>query len=244
VTPALVRVRDIVRDARSAVAFSGAGVSAESGIATYRTGSDALWSAANFERFANPRGYRANLPDSYRWYRARAAEVAAAQPNPAHVALARLEAIVPEMLVVTQNVDGLHARAGSRNLIELHGHLREARCDRCPARLPWADAPDTPTCPTCGGMLRPDVVMFEEMLSKAALSEARNAARRCDVLLSIGTSAQVWPAAELPLIAATSGAWVIVINPDLAGQPNGDRVIGIQGRAGDIVPRLLPASVT
>jgi NAD-dependent deacetylase len=239
VSSVLDRARDVLRRARRVVAFSGAGVSAESGIPTYRTGSDALWSAEKFERFANPGGYRAHLPDSYRWYRDRAAGVAAAQPNPAHLALVRLESIVPDVLVVTQNVDGLHVRAGSRNVIELHGHLREARCDGCGSRLPWANAPDAPRCNACGGMLRPDVVMFEEMLSEEALSAARNAARRCDVLLSVGTSALVWPAAELPLIAAASGAWVIVINPDLTGQPTGERVIGLRGAAGATLPRLI-----
>jgi NAD-dependent deacetylase len=237
VTSALDRAREVLHSARRVVAFSGAGVSAESGIPTYRSGTDGFWSAQQFERYANPRGYRAHLPDSYRWYRARAAGVAAAQPNPAHLALAQMERTIPELLLVTQNVDGLHVRAGSRNVIELHGHLREARCDTCVSRVPWADAPEEPLC-ACGGMLRPDVVMFEEMLSEAALSRARQASRLCDVLLSIGTSAQVWPAAELPLLAAGAGAWVVVINPDLDGQPTGPRVIALRGRAGEVLPQL------
>ena len=238
-TSALDRAREILRGATRVVAFSGAGVSAESGIPTYRTGSDALWSAEKFERYANPRGYRAHLPDSYRWYRDRAIGVARAQPNPAHLALARLEREVPHLLVVTQNVDGLHVRAGSMNVIELHGHLREVRCDGCDMRRPWDAAPDEPRCPGCGGMLRPDVVMFEEMLSEEALTQARDAASRCDALLSIGTSAQVWPAAELPLIAREAGVWVIIVNPDLDGQPTGERVIRLEGRAGDLLPRLV-----
>ena len=238
-TSALDRARSALRSAGRVVAFSGAGVSAESGIPTYRTGSDALWSAEKFERYANPRGYRANLPDSYRWYRDRALGVAKAAPNPAHLALVRLESLVPELMVVTQNVDGLHVRAGSRDVVELHGHLREARCDGCDRRVPWAHAPDDPRCAACGGLLRPDVVMFEEMLSEDALTRARDAARRCDVLLTIGTSAQVWPAAELPLIARESGATVIVVNPDLTGQPTGERVIALAGRAGDVLPRLV-----
>ena len=221
------------------MAFSGAGVSAESGISTYRSGPDALWSAANVERFANPEGYLAHLPESYRWYRARALEVAAARPNPAHHALARLEPRCPEFALVTQNVDGLHVRAGSRNVIELHGHLREARCDACGCRLAWSDTPDTPGCSSCGGNLRPDVVMFGEMLPERALEDARHAAATCDVLLSIGTSALVWPAAELPLLARSAGAWVIIVNPDLSGQPVGDRVIRLAGLAGDVLPTLV-----
>ena len=239
-TGPLDRAREVLGRARCVVAFSGAGVSAESGIPTYRSGRDALWSAEHFERYANPEGYRAHLPDSWRWYRDRAAGVATALPNAAHHALARLETSIPELLVVTQNVDGLHVRAGSRNVIELHGHLRDARCGECGVRVPWSDAPDDARCAACAGVLRPDVVMFGELLPEAALATARSTARRCDVLLSIGTSAQVWPAAELPLLAAAGGAWVLVINPDLSGQPRGERVIALEGRAGDVLPRLVP----
>ena len=237
-TDALDQARGLLASARRVVAFSGAGVSAESGIPTYRSGPNALWSVEQFEKYANPRGYRAHLPDSYRWYRARAATVAAAKPNPAHEALAKLESRVPELLLVTQNVDGLHVRAGSRNVIELHGNLREARCDGCGHRMSWADTTESPSCPACGGTLRPDVVMFEEMLPEGALEAARDAARHCDVLLSIGTSAQVWPAAELPLLAQRAGAAVLVINPDLTDQPWGHGVLHIEGKAGDVVPAL------
>lgn len=235
---ALLRARAVLASARRVVAFSGAGVSAESGIPTYRGDADSLWSAGNFERFANPRGYRRHLPESYRWYRERAIAVARAQPNPAHHSLAQLEARVPDFTLVTQNVDSLHLRAGSKNVIEIHGHLRDARCDDCGRRIPWAQAPDHHDC-VCGGMLRPDVVMFEEMLDERALARAQDAARRAEVLLSIGTSAQVWPAAELPLIAQESGAQVVIVNPDLAGQPAGPSVIGLEGRAGEVLPRLL-----
>lgn len=229
----------ILRSAKSVVVFSGAGVSAESGLPTYRSGDSALWSAANFERYANPRGYRAHLPASYRWYRQRAIAAAAAQPNAAHLAIARLAALVPALTVITQNVDGLHLRAGSNGVIELHGHLREARCDPCERRLDWALTPPDPECPTCGGMLRPDVVMFEEMLSPANLEQAREAAERCDVLISVGTSNLVWPARELPEVALNAGAWVVIVNTDMSGQPDGSRIVPILGRAGDALPALL-----
>lgn len=237
-TSALERARAALRAAQHVVAFTGAGVSAESGIATYRGGSDALWATAQFERYANPRGYRAHLPASYEWYRARARAVAAANPNPAHVAIVELEQRT-RVTVVTQNVDGLHARAGSTDVIELHGHLRSARCDRCGHHIPWDQTPGAPRCPSCDGMLRPAVVMFEELLSEHDLTRARDAATTCDLLLSIGTSNLVWPARELPLAARDAGALVVIVNPDMAGQPAGERIIQLTGRAGEVVPRLV-----
>jgi NAD-dependent deacetylase len=231
----------MLRAATSVVVFSGAGVSAESGLPTYRSGNSAIWSAANFERFANPRGYRAHLPESYEWYRQRAIAAAAAQPNAAHVAIARLASLVQDLTLVTQNVDGLHLRAGSSDVIELHGHLREARCDPCERRVTWNQAPARPECESCGGMLRPDVVMFEELLSEEKLERARRAAERCNLLISVGTSNLVWPARELPLIALEAGARVIIVNPDMAGQPDGDRVAPLVGRAADILPALVSA---
>ena len=221
--------------------FTGAGVSAESGIPTYRSGGTASWSAEQFERYANPRGYRAHLPDSYEWYRQRAIAVAAAQPNPAHTAIVRLAARVPRFVVITQNVDGLHTRAGSRNVIELHGHLRTARCDGCSAPIEWSSAPPDPCCADCGGMLRPNVIMFEEMLSATDLDRAREAAEACDVLISAGTSNLVWPAKELPMLAHSAGASLIIVNPDLAEQPWGHRVVQLEGRAGDVLPRIVRA---
>ena len=227
-----------LRGARSVVVFTGAGISAESGIPTYRSGSNALWSS-NFERYANPRGYRAHLPASYDWYRQRAIAAAAAQPNPGHLAIARLAGMVPELTVVTQNVDSLHIRAGSPNVIELHGNLREARCDRCAARIDWHHAPDAPLCVGCGGMLRPDVVMFEEMLSEADLARARDMTTACDLLISVGTSNLVWPAKELPLIALDAGASVLIVNTDLTGQPTGERVIQLEGSASSLLENLV-----
>ena len=230
----------IIREASSVVLFTGAGVSAESGIPTYRSGGS-QWTAEQFEKYANPRGYRAHLPASYAWYRSRAVAVAAAEPNAGHLAIARLATRVPSLVVVTQNVDGLHHRAGSTDVIELHGSLREARCDDCGVRVPWGDAPADPACPACDGMLRPDVVMFEEMLRESDLNRARAVAESADLLISVGTSNVVWPARELPLLAHDSGAWVVIVNTDLAGQPHGDRVRHIQGRGGDVLPALLAA---
>jgi len=233
---------ETLRKAQSVVVFTGAGISAESGIPTYRTGTDGLWSAANMQKYANPRGYRANLPDSYEWYRKRADGVAAAEPNAGHRAIAALADRVAALTLVTQNIDSLHHRAGSRDVIELHGNLRDVRCDDCGARIMWNAAPAQPVCAVCGGMLRPDVVMFEEMLPVGAMERAEAAAASADVLISVGTSNQVWPAAELPLIARRSGAAVVIINPDLEGQPWGHRVSYLRGPAGEILPALVAAA--
>jgi NAD-dependent deacetylase len=233
----LQHAQEILARSTSIVVFTGAGVSAESGIPTYRSG-DSRWTAAQFERYANPRGYRSHLPASYEWYRSRALAVAEAQPNAGHMAIAALSSRFPSLLVVTQNVDSLHLRAGSRDVVELHGNLRAARCETCALLVPWKDAPASPVCAACGGMLRPDVVMFEEMLRETDLERAREAAMRADLLVSVGTSNVVWPARELPMLAHEAGAWVVIVNTDLSGQPQGSRVIHLQGRGGDVLPAL------
>ena len=238
----LTEAADLLRNVRSVVVFTGAGISAESGIPTYRSGADGLWSAQNMAKYANPRGYRAHLPDSFEWYRKRADGVAAAEPNAGHRAIVEMAKRVSRFTLVTQNIDGLHQRAGSRDVIELHGNLREARCDDCASRVAWSTAPSGPVCATCGGMLRPDVVMFEEMLPVEAMERAQRASSSADMLVSVGTSNQVWPAAELPLIASRSGAAVVIINPDLEGQPMGRRVTYLRGLAGEVLPALVAAA--
>ena len=228
-----------LRAAKTVVVFTGAGISAESGIPTYRSGADGLWSRQNMERFANPAGYAANLPDSYEWYRARARGVSSVEPNPGHHAIVTLAGLIQKLVVVTQNIDSLHQRAGSRDVIELHGNLREFRCDACARRVPWDAAPDEPRCAACRGMLRPCVVMFYENLPEDALDSARAAAADADVLLSVGTSNQVWPAAELPGVTLSHGGSVVIVNPDLSGQPFHRNVIGIAGAAGSVLPAIV-----
>lgn len=235
----IARAVSALRDAKSVVVFTGAGVSAESGVPTYRSGADGLWSRQNMERFANPAGYRANLPESYEWYRARARGVSGVQPNAGHHAIVELARLVPRLAVITQNIDSLHQRAGSRDVIELHGHLREFRCDSCGEHVAWDAAPVTPVCAKCGGMLRPCVVMFYENLPEEALESARDLAAAADVLISVGTSNQVWPAAELPQVTLSSGGSVVIVNPDLEGQPFHRSAIAISGPAGTILPAIM-----
>jgi NAD-dependent deacetylase len=228
-----------LREADSVVVFTGAGVSAESGIPTFRSGANALWSNADIEQFANPRGYRARPADAWRWYAKRAQVARDAQPNPAHRAIAEMERRVPKFLLATQNIDGLHHRAGNAKIVELHGTLRRARCFDCAAHSEWPEPVGEPVCAACGGMLRPDVVMFEEMLPDGAMDAALAAARSCDVLFTVGTSALVWPAAEIPQAALRAGATVVVVNPDLEGQPWGRTSISIASAAGFAMPRIV-----
>ena len=228
-----------LRAAKFVVVFTGAGVSAESGIPTFRSGANALWANADIEQFANPRGYRRRASDAWRWYARRAQVAREAQPNPAHYAIAEIERHAAEFLLVTQNIDGLHHRAGSERILELHGTLRRTRCFGCSRYADWPDPLGEPTCEECGGLLRPDVVMFEEDLPPGAMERAMDAARRCDVLLSVGTSALVWPAAEIPHVAIRAGRPVIVVNPHMEGQPEGRSVVHVQSTAAAALPRMI-----
>ena len=232
----LLTVASYLREAQRAVVFTGAGVSAESGVPTFRAAANAYWNQVDVRNFAYPDGYRRNQPNAWRWYTARAAKAREVEPNPGHYAIAEIERYIPEFLLVTQNIDSLHQRAGSKNVIELHGNLREARCFACDARSAWID---DPVCARCGGLLRPDVVMFEEMLPEGALELASEAAASCDVLLSVGTSNLVWPATEIPRYAQRHGARVVIINPDMDGQPWGHHVAQLVGESGDVLPKLV-----
>jgi NAD-dependent deacetylase len=229
----------VLHAAKRVVVFTGAGVSAESGIPTFRSGSDALWANGEIAQFANPRGYRRRPSDAWRWYARRAQLARDAQPNAAHDAIADIERRVPEFLLVTQNIDGLHARAGSENIIELHGTLRRVRCFDCACYAEWPEPLGEPTCAHCNGLLRPDVVMFEEELPVGAMDRAIDAVRRCDVLISVGTSNVVWPAAELPRAAIRAGCQLIVVNPDMDGQPRGPTVIRVQSTAAAVLPKIV-----
>lgn len=236
----VTRAAEVLRGAESVVVFTGAGISAESGLPTFRSGANAMWKNEDVARYANPGGYRAHSRDAWRWYCMRARAAASVQPNPGHLAIVELERRISNFLLVTQNVDGLHHRAGSRFVLELHGSLREPRCFDCGARDQWPDGDTDPECERCKGLLRPDVVFFEENLPAGAMERARDAAATCDVLISVGTSNLVWPARELPEFAMGNGATVIIVNPDMEGQPGqGERCIHLIGSAGTVLPELL-----
>jgi NAD-dependent deacetylase len=229
-----------LRQARSVVAFTGAGVSAESGVPTFRDAQTGQWAKFRPEELATPEAFRRHPQRVWEWYAARRAQVGQVSPNPAHYALVELERRVLKFLLATQNVDGLHHRAGSQRLVELHGNITRVKCfDENTPVSTWTDSGEVPPrCPRCGGWLRPDVVWFNELLPEGVFEESERAARNCDVFLSIGTSAVVYPAAALPLAALAAGAVVVEINPEET--PLTDRAsFFLQGKAGVILPDLV-----
>jgi NAD-dependent deacetylase len=230
---------DALRAAKSVSVLTGAGISKESGIPTFREAQTGLWSKYDPHKLATPEGFLNDPPLVWTWYDYRRKLVTEAQPNAGHVALSELQHIKPTT-VVTQNVDGLHARAGSKDIIELHGSILKFFCldKRHPADNvpPGLDAP--PTCTICGAMLRPAVVWFGEALPPQALQKASDRMQSSDLVLVVGTSGLVHPAAGLPYLAKRSGAKVIEINPDRT--PITDIAdIFLDGPSGAVLPALL-----
>jgi NAD-dependent deacetylase len=244
-----------LRAAKRVLALTGAGVSAESGIPTFR-GTDGVgfWGRYDPHDLASRPGYERNPQRAWAWYAMRRAQLQSVAPNPAHYALASLGAYYPEFTLVTQNVDGLHERAGSRDVIELHGNLKRFKCLEEDAPVVYADPPDAPIvteemmergewpavppCPGCGGLLRPDVVWFGEMLPAVAFARAEAAAEACEICLVIGTSAEVYPAASLPETAHRRGALIVEVNPETTDLSRWAD-LSLRGPAGEILPRLV-----
>ncbi len=220
------------------VVFTGAGVSAESGISTFRA-PDGIWARFNPQELANLSAFMANPERVWQWYEYRRSVVNDAKPNAAHYAIADLERIVSRVDVITQNVDGLHRRAGSTIVHELHGSLLEHRCLECGLAYDLNEEErDVPHCKTCGGLIRPGVVWFGEELPIETWDRAEQATRDCELFLSIGTSTQVYPAASLPFLALQLGKVVLEINPertDLSHRAD----CSIQEPAAKAMPELL-----
>jgi NAD-dependent deacetylase len=196
--------------------LTGAGISAESGVPTFR-GPDGLWRSYRAEDLATPEAFRRDPELVWQWYAWRRSVIGGCRPNAAHQALTEMEQALDNFVLITQNVDGLHGLAGSRRVLELHGNIWRLRCTvHCgPA---WENRGDLlpelpPRCPACGALARPDVVWFGEALPGDVLGAALDAARRCKLMLVIGTSALVQPAASLPLLALENGAHLVEINP-------------------------------
>lgn len=237
--PDLRRAAAIVDRARRVAVLTGAGVSAESGVPTFR-GAGGLWKGRRSIDMATPEAFDRDPRAVWEFYAWRIRALAGVRPNPAHEALARLEGRAERFWLVTQNVDGLHRAAGSRNVIELHGTLARVRCRRCTFRGPTPTLPDDAllTCPECGDLLRPDVVWFGEALPETATAAADEAIRECEVMLVVGTSGVVEPAASFARWAGARGAAVVEIN--LEPTPlTAHADVSVFGPAGDVLPRMV-----
>lgn len=201
---------------RSVCVMTGAGVSAESGVPTFR-GQGGLWKKFKPEELASIDAFLANPEIVWEWYAYRRSLLNEIHPNAAHRALVDLEHACEDFLLVTQNVDGLHQLAGSKKIVELHGNIRRSHCNSCGrgvVDLPPVDRGNVPTCPECGGYVRPSVVWFGELLPMEAFGAAERAARTCDLFVLVGTSGVVYPAASIPFTAKTARAYLLEINPE------------------------------
>jgi NAD-dependent deacetylase len=244
----IVQAASTLAQIRYLTVLSGAGVSKESGIPTFREAQTGLWSQYDPQELATPGAFHRNPRLVWEWYEYRRDLVAGARPNPGHRALAELERFIPRVLVLTQNVDGFHQDAGSSDVVELHGNIRRSKCFAdChgePTLVDLTALPDRdvapPRCPYCGDHIRPDVVWFGESLPQAALSQAWQASAECDVILVVGTSGVVYPAAALPQVAKEAGKVVIEVNPQASGISSLTDIF-LQGSAGMILPSLVKA---
>jgi NAD-dependent deacetylase len=226
-------------NAKRVLVLTGAGVSAESGVPTFRGGGNSLvWKGMPFDVISSARMIEQDLPAVWEWFDYRRELVQGLNPNPGHVEIAKWQDRFSEFTLVTQNIDGLHQKAGSREVIELHGSIWRARCVSCNARFEiFSSQPRAGACFDCGDPVRPDVVLFGEMLPVGAFEQAASAAANCEICFVIGTSALVYPAAGLPEIARASGAFICEVNPERT--PHSDRCDeSLKGRAGEVLPLI------
>lgn len=234
------KAREKIRKAESVCVLTGAGISAESGVPTFR-GVEGLWKRFKPEELASFDAFIKNPDLVWEWYTYRRTVMNEVQPNPGHFALAEMQKFIRDFTIVTQNVDNLHARAGSRDILELHGNITRSYCIRCGkyASAEWLEkAKKAPLCEFCGGLVRPDVVWFGEYLPMAAFEEAMDAARRCDLFLCVGTSGVVYPAASIPLTAREHGGFVLEINAEYTDlSPRMSETI--IGKSGEILPSIM-----
>ncbi len=236
-----IRISDALierlRNARRVTVLTGAGVSAESGIPTFR-GAGGIWEKYDFQKLATPWGFKEDPALVWEWYQLRQIEIKKAIPNPAHIVIASMAKYYDAFRVLTQNIDGMHQRAGSEDVIELHGNIWRMRCERDGTTV-TLDSPvtDIPPLCQCGSIMRPDVVWFGEPLKPEILSEASQAAAECDLMFVVGTSAIVYPAAALPVIVKNSDGTVVEINME---ETDISRFADASffGRAGELLPAI------
>lgn len=239
--------REIVqrlRQAQRVVVLTGAGISAESGVPTFRDAQTGLWASYDPHELATPKAFMQNPKLVWDWYAWRRSLVAEVTPNAGHYALAAIEQRVPHFTLITQNVDGLHEKAGSHAIVELHGNIFRVKCfteDKQVAHWDDSDEKSPPRCQNCGGYLRPDVVWFGETLPVDALARAVKASQSADFFLVVGTSAMVQPAASLPFEAIEMGAMVVEVNPERTPLSS-YMAHTLRGAAGIILPALVGAT--
>jgi NAD-dependent deacetylase len=234
-------LRERLSSAQRVFVLTGAGVSAESGVPTFRGGGNtAVWKGLPFDVISSARMVEKDLPAVWEWFDYRRGVLKDCKPNPAHATLARWQEKFPRLTLVTQNIDGLHAAAGSRDVLELHGNVWRTRCISCEGREELGEKETDvrpPVCRTCGGAMRPDVVLFGEMLPMDVFREAARRASECDVCLVVGTSGIVYPAADLPVAARRAGAFLIEVNPEETPLSEICHAT-LRGSAGEVLPRL------
>ena len=227
--------------ANRVLVLTGAGVSAESGVPTFRGGGQsAVWKGLPFEVISSAAMLERDLPAVWEWFNYRRKLLGQLQANAAHTTIASWQDRFSDLSLVTQNIDGLHQAAGSRDVIELHGNVWRARCFDCDARYSLNDLSRdeaVPSCFDCGGNLRPDVVLFGEMLPPGAFERAADAAQRCELCFVVGTSAVVYPAASIPEIARGNGAYLVEVNPERTPLSDFCEEV-LTGKAGEVLPLL------
>lgn len=229
-----------LRKAKKIAVLTGAGISAESGVPTFRDAQTGIWAHFDPEELATPEAFRRNPERVWLWYQSRRESMAQVKPNAGHYALAEWETRATSFSIATQNIDGLHRRAGSQTVYEIHGNIHRTKCLQENTIVDsWTDDGSVPPpCPRCGGWLRPDVVWFGEMLPASEMERAQADALNCDVYLSIGTSAIVYPAAGLPMMARGAGKTLVEINPESTPlTPTVD--FFLKGKSGEILPELV-----
>ncbi|MHC1566805.1 MAG: SIR2 family NAD-dependent protein deacylase [Candidatus Syntropharchaeia archaeon] len=234
------KAAEILKKSKSVVVLTGAGISAESGVPTFR-GKDGLWKKYRAEDLATPRAFSENPKLVWEWYNWRREIISRAEPNPAHLIVAKMEKYYEDFWVITQNVDGLHRKAGNKKIIELHGNIWRVRCTEEGKVFEMDDVPlpEIPPRCECGALLRPDVVWFGESLSPDDLSRSFECAEKCEVMLVVGTSAVVYPAASLPSIAKKKNAYLIEVNMEET-PISSIADVSIFGKAGEIMPKIFP----
>jgi len=234
------KLHSLLQTSESVCVLTGAGISAESGVETFR-GSNGLWSKLKPEELANFDAFMRNPELVWEWYNYRKKIIHDVKPNPAHGALARMKDLVRDFTLVTQNIDNLHIRAGSTNVLELHGNMERSYCIGCgkyASNVEVSLEQKVPHCPSCHGLIRPDIVWFGEMLPEGVFEAATEAANRCELFLTVGTSAVVYPAASLPLTARKNGAYVVEINMERTEISHNVHET-LLGKAGEILPQLV-----